>query len=185
MGFLTKQTTREGIPTAFGIPFFLYIFAKTPKQAQEISKYMDIIITEIEHYDESILQAFERLTPQLSESAPIPTAERLQSIIDSPTTHLLGAIDNDGTIVGVLTLLFYDIPTYCKAWIEDVITDSDYRGRGVGRALVERALEMAREHGADNVNLTSRPSREAARALYRKVGFEEVPTTVFRLNIHK
>ncbi len=146
---------------------------------------MNIKITEIEHCDESLLLAFERLVPQLSDSAPIPTAERLQRIVESPTTHLLAAVDNDGTIAGVLTLVFYDIPTYCKAWIEDVITDSDYRGQGIGRTLVERAIEMAKEHGADSVNLTSRPSREAARALYRKVGFEEVPTTVFRLNLHR
>lgn len=146
---------------------------------------MSIKITEIEHYSKELLLAFERLTPQLSESAPIPTAERLQRIVQSPTTHLLAATTEDGTIAGVLTLVFFDIPTYCKAWIEDVITDSEYRGQGIGRALVERAIEMAKAKGADSVNLTSRPSREVARALYRKVGFEEVPTTVFRLNIHQ
>jgi ribosomal protein S18 acetylase RimI-like enzyme len=145
---------------------------------------MEIKITEIKHYSEHLFHAFERLTPQLSESAPIPTAERLQRIVESPSTHLLAAIDNNGNIAGVLTLVLFDIPTYCKAWIEDVITDHEYRGQGFGRALVEYAIEMAKESGADSVNLTSRPSREVARALYRKVGFEEVPTTVFRLLLH-
>lgn len=146
---------------------------------------MNIKITEIEHCNEAVIKAFERLTPQLSENAPIPTAERLQRIISSPTTHLLAAIDENGTIAGVLTLVFFDIPTYCKAWIEDVITDCEYRGQGIGRALVERAIEMANGYGVDGIYLTSRPSREVARALYRKVGFEEVPTTVFRLNGQK
>jgi ribosomal protein S18 acetylase RimI-like enzyme len=146
---------------------------------------MSIKIAEIEHYSDALLHAFERLAPHLSENAPIPTTERLQRIIESPTTHLLAATTEDGAIVGVLTLVFFDIPTYCKAWIEDVITDSEHRGQGIGRALVERAIEMAKAKGADSVNLTSRPSREVARALYRKVGFEEVPTTVFRLNIHQ
>ena len=85
---------------------------------------MNIKITEIEHCDERLIKAFERLTPQLSKDAPIPTAERLQSIISSPTAHLLAATTNDGTIVGVLTLVFFNIPTYYKAWIEDVITDA-------------------------------------------------------------
>lgn len=146
---------------------------------------MSIKIAEIKHYDEQLVKAFERLTPQLSESAPIPTSERLQRIISSPTTHLLAALTDEGAIVGVLTLVFFDIPTYCKAWIEDVITDSDYRGQGIGRALVERAVEMANDYGADGIYLTSRPSREVARALYRKVGFEEAPTTVFRLLLQK
>ena len=146
---------------------------------------MSIKITEIKHCDQTLLDAFARLTPQLSQNAPIPTAERLQRIISSPTSHLLAAVTDEGVITGVLTLVFYDIPTYCKAWIEDVITDSDYRGQGIGRALVERAVEMANDYGVDGIYLTSRPSREVARALYRKVGFEEVPTTVFRLNLHK
>ena len=146
---------------------------------------MDIKITEIEHFSEELLQAFKRLTPQLSESAPIPTAERLQRIVESPSAHLLAALDHEGNIAGVLTLVLFDIPTYYKAWIEDVITDSEYRGRGIGKALVKRAIEIAKERGADSVNLTSRPSREVARALYRKVGFEEVPTTVFRLLLHE
>jgi ribosomal protein S18 acetylase RimI-like enzyme len=63
-----------------------------------------------------------------------------------------------------------------------VVTGS---GQGIGRALVERAVEMANDYGADGIYLTSRPSREVARALYRKVGFEEVPTTVFRLLLQK
>ena len=146
---------------------------------------MSIKITEIEHCDQALLDAFARLTPQLSQNAPIPTTERLERIISSSTSHLLAAVTDEGVIAGVLTLVFYDIPTYCKAWIEDVITDSDYRGQGIGRALVERAVEMANDYGVDGIYLTSRPSRKVARALYRKVGFEEVPTTVFRLNIHK
>lgn len=146
---------------------------------------MSIKITEIEHCNEQLVEAFARLAPQLSADAPLPTAERLQRIISSPTSHLLAATTDDGTIAGVLTLVFFDIPTYCKAWIEDVITDSEYRGQGIGRALVERAMEMAHEYGVDGIYLTSRPSREVARALYRKIGFEEVPTTVFRLKGQK
>ena len=146
---------------------------------------MSIKITEIEHCDEQLVKAFARLAPQLSENAPLPTAERLQRIIDTPTSHLLAAVTDNGTIAGVLTLVFFDIPTYCKAWIEDVITDAQYRSQGIGRALVERAVEMANNYGADGIYLTSRPSREVARALYRKIGFEEVPTTVFRLNRQK
>ena len=146
---------------------------------------MSIKITEIEHCNEQLVEAFARLAPQLSADAPLPTAERLQRIISSPTSHLLAATTDDGTIAGVLTLVFFDIPTYCKAWIEDVITDSEYRGQGIGRALVERAVEMAHEYGVDGIYLTSRPSREVARALYRKIGFEEVPTTVFRLKGQK
>jgi len=48
-----------------------------------------------------------------------------------------------------------------------------------GAALVKAATEHAARIGAAKVMLTSNPAREAARGLYRKIGFEEAGTTVF------
>ena len=142
---------------------------------------MAIRIIDLQNYDERLPEAFARLVPQLSATAPIPDEQRLRNLVESPTTHLLIAEDDTtNEIVGTLTLVLFEIPTYRKAWIEDVITDEASRGRGVGRALVERAMETAREERADGIYLTSRASRVVARALYRKCGFEIVDTTLFR-----
>lgn len=84
-----------------------------------------------------------------------------------------------GRIVGVLTLVWYDVPSGRKAWIEDVVVDAAARGCGAGRTLVEAAQRLAREIGADRLMLTSNPRRTAARALYRKCGFNEAETSVF------
>ena len=84
-----------------------------------------------------------------------------------------------GRIVGILTLVWYDAPSGRKAWIEDVVVDAAARGCGAGRALVEAAQRLSREIGADRLMLTSNPRRTAARALYRKCGFNEAETTVF------
>lgn len=85
----------------------------------------------------------------------------------------------EGRIVGMLTLVWYDVPSGRKAWIEDVVVDAAARGCGAGRALVEAAQRLAREVGAGHLMLTSNPRRTAARALYRKCGFNEAETTVF------
>ena len=77
--------------------------------------------------------------------------------------------------------MWYDVPSGRKAWIEDVVVDAEVRGTGEGRALVAAALEHAAVVGAGEVLLTSNPAREAARALYRKMGFEEAATTVFAI----
>ena len=143
---------------------------------------MAIRITNLQQYDARLVEAFARLIPQLSATAPLPDEHRLRALVESPTTHLLIAEDEaSGEIVGTLTLVLYEIPTCRKAWIEDVVTDESVRGQGVGRALVERAIELARSLGVGSLNLTSRPSRVAARKLYAKCGFGEVDTTVFRL----
>ena len=86
----------------------------------------------------------------------------------------------DGRILGSLTLAFYRIPTGLKAWIEDVVVDADARGHGVGAELSLAAVAEAKARGAKDVNLTSRPSREAANRLYPRIGFEARDTSVFR-----
>ena len=74
----------------------------------------------------------------------------------------------------------FEIPTGVRAWIEDVVVDEAARGQGVGQLLNERALEIAQESGAKTVDLTSRPSREAANRLYKRIGFEQRDTNVYR-----
>ena len=132
---------------------------------------MSIKITEIEHCDQALLDAFARLTPQLSQNAPIPTTERLERIISSSTSHLLAAVTDEGVIAGVLTLVFYDIPTYCKAWIEDVITDSDYRGQGIGRSMLTELRLLAKFFRCQEVILSVYPENDGAIAFYQKCGF--------------
>ncbi len=133
---------------------------------------------------EELVAAFARLIPQLSKSSPPPTAAELQAIVDSPATDLLLAVSaDDGTIVGSLTLVVFTIPTGVRAWIEDVVVDGDARGRGVGDALNRAAIEIARAKHAKTVDLTSRPSREAANRLYRRLGFQQRGTNVYRYDI--
>ena len=84
-------------------------------------------------------------------------------------------------ILGMLSLAVFEIPTGVRAWIEDVVVDSGARGHGAGLALVEAALEHAKGIGARTVDLTSRPSREAANRLYRRAGFVQRETNVYRV----
>jgi len=132
--------------------------------------------------DDELVEAFARLVPQLSSSSPPPTREQLAELVDGPDTVLFVA-RVDGRIMGSLTLAFYRIPTGLKAWIEDVVVDDDARGRGVGAALNEAALAVARRRGAKDVSLTSRPSREAANRLYQRIGFERRETNVYRYTL--
>jgi len=125
-------------------------------------------------------EAVERLVRQLSRSAPAPSPAELEDIIRSPACHLLLARDADGSIVGMLTLVVFRIPTGVRARIEDVVVDEAARGRGVGAELNQAAIRLAYARGARTVDLTSRPSREAANRLYRRLGFVERESNVYR-----
>jgi ribosomal protein S18 acetylase RimI-like enzyme len=132
--------------------------------------------------DDELVDAFTYLIPQLSSSNPPPSREHLTEMVQSPATLVLIA-RVDGRIAGSLTLAMFRIPTGLRAWIEDVVVDGDARGNGVGEALNLRAIEEARKRGAVTVDLTSRPSREAANRLYQRLGFVARDTNVYRFTI--
>ena len=136
-------------------------------------------IEELTDFSVQALDAINGLLPQLSPSVVVLEESDLRNIVDSESTKLFLAIDEDG-VFGMLSLVLFRIPTGRKAWVEDVVVDEKARGRGVGKRLTEHAIQVAREHGAHSVDLTSRPSREAANALYQRVGFEQRETNVYR-----
>lgn len=151
---------------------------------REIGRSPLIHTTEVIEVDDELVAAFARLTPQLSSSSPAPGADQLAAIVASQATILFVARDVDsGEIVGSLTLALFRIPTGMRAWIEDVVVDEATRGQGVGVALNEAALDRARHEGAKTVDLTSRPSREVANRLYRRIGFKQRETNVYRYSL--
>jgi ribosomal protein S18 acetylase RimI-like enzyme len=132
--------------------------------------------------DSELIEAFQRLTPQLSSSNSGPTKDQLEAIVSSCASTLLIARFED-RIVGSLTLVTFHIPTGIRAWIEDVVVDADARGKGVGEALNTFALAEAKRQGVTTVDLTSRPSREAANRLYQRLGFKARETNVYRYDV--
>ena len=128
---------------------------------------------------DDVVKAFERLLPQLSRSAPALDAGGLRELVAWPGNRMLIA-RVDGEIVGTLTLVTFPIPTGLRAWIEDVVVDAAARGQGVGAALTLEAVRLAGADGARTVDLTSRPSREAANRLYERLGFQLRDSKVYR-----
>ena len=138
-------------------------------------------IDRVTQIDESVVVAFEKLIPELTDDVKrVPTRKDLEKVIESDNNHLLIATE-EFDVIGTLTLAFYHVPSGIKAWIEDVIVDDQARGKGVATALMWKALEIARKEGAEKVDLSSRPWREAANNLYIKMGFEKRDTNMYRL----
>ena len=142
-----------------------------------------IKIFEITEMSQKVYDDFERLLPQLSSSAKIPTWEELEDLINSKAGIVLAAVDDEdpeGTILGTMTLVVFRIPTGVRAWVEDVVVDKEARGKGIGEKLIRTSIERAKAEGAKTIDLTSRPSRVEAHRLYKRCGFEMRETCVFR-----
>lgn len=139
-----------------------------------------VTISELTDVTPEVVAAFARLIPQLSSSSPSPGTDELVAMANSDSTHILLARDPSGAIVGSMSLVIFRIPTGVRAWIEDVVVDDAGRGMGVGGALIEAATRRALDAGAKSIDLTSRPSREAANRLYMRLGFNPRDTNVYR-----
>ena len=144
---------------------------------------MTVVVSEATAVTSELVAAFERLIPQLSSSSPPPNERELEMLVTAEDTHLLIARVEDGTIAGTTTLVVFRIPTGVRALIEDVVVDSAFAGRGISYDIARYAIDLARRHGAKNVDLTSRPSREAANHVYQKLGFNKRETNVYRYDL--
>ncbi|WP_297555400.1 N-acetyltransferase [uncultured Actinomyces sp.] len=130
----------------------------------------------------AVVDGMNKLLPQLSSSATAMNEQDVTHFLEQPATTLFVYTPDDDpdNILGMLTLVVFDIPTGTRAWVEDVVVAEETRGQGAGRQLVEAAVKYANKIGAKTVDLTSRPTREAANRLYRRVGFEQRETNVYR-----
>jgi ribosomal protein S18 acetylase RimI-like enzyme len=131
--------------------------------------------------DAELYEAFQRLVPQMTQNNPPPSPDDLADLVRNAASTLMIARDGTGQIVGALTLAVYRVPTGVRSIIEDVIVDNAARGQGIGEALMNRAIELAREKGAQNISLTSNPMREAANRLYLRVGFKKRETNAYQM----
>jgi ribosomal protein S18 acetylase RimI-like enzyme len=129
---------------------------------------------------EELTAALQHLVPQLSTSNPPPPLDSVQAMLAHDAVTQLLARRDDGSIVGVSTLITFPIPTGWRSWVEDVIVEEASANQGVGRLLLDAMVARARELGCKTVELTSRPSREAANHLYQKAGFVRRDTNVYR-----
>ena len=149
---------------------------------------MAVDVEVLSEVTDEVVEAFRRLVPQLSRSAPPLDRAAVERVVSCPanTVFIARGKSADGAehqIIGTLTLAVFPIPTGMRAWIEDVVTDEAARGQGAATALTEEAIRVARGRGARTVDLTSRPSRVAAGRLYERLGFGQRETRLYRLTV--
>lgn len=124
-------------------------------------------------------EALAELMAQLS-ARLVLTEERLSEVLADPGVRLY-VLRDSGRIVGCAELCVYESLSARKAMVEEVVVLEEYRGRGLGRALMEHVLAEARREGPMELHLTSNPKRVAANALYRSLGFEQKNTNCYRI----
>ena len=143
---------------------------------------IDVREVQAEEITEAFAIRISSLVSQLRGAPAIVTRDWLLQMAAFPKTWLLIA-EVEREVAGMLTLHAFPRSSGWTAWIEGVVTDGTMRGRGIGRALLEKAIAIARAEGFQTINLSSRPERATANVLYEKMGFAIVPTNYRRIHL--
>ena len=140
-------------------------------------------IEQVSRLTDEIFDAVQRLVPLLGTHKPKPSWDDLTLLLDSGTSTLLVARfpASDSPIAGMLTIALYRVPTGGRSIVEDLVVDEQFRGRGIAKALLQSAIDIAREAGANGVALTSNPQRVEANWLYLSMGFQKRETNAYFL----
>ncbi len=141
----------------------------------------DIKIKRIVEINEMIVEGVNSLLGQLVSDKQIFTESDLYRIITSESSMLFLMYLNDN-VIGMFTIGNYYSPTGRKFWLEDVVIDSKYRGKSLGKRMLKKALEIVSTFGTSTLMLTSKPVRIAANNLYISLGFSKKDTNVYKMD---
>jgi ribosomal protein S18 acetylase RimI-like enzyme len=140
----------------------------------------DITVERSIDVTDELLEAVRRLYPQLTDG-PVPDARSMARVLDAGACVIVAR--SGSAIVGMGTAVTATVLTGTTAHVEDVVVDTAFRGRGVGERLMRELIVFARSEGADQMTLTSHPTREAANRLYQRLGFHLGGTNYYSLDL--
>jgi ribosomal protein S18 acetylase RimI-like enzyme len=139
-------------------------------------------IEKVKAFSPEIAASLRYLAEQLGKNYQELTDEALKEMLSYPTHTIFIARDlSTNEVAGMILCMVYRIPYVRKAYIDDLVVDSKFRGQGIATQLMSAAVAFAKENGAAYVDFTSRPLRGAGNTLYEKLGFVKRDTNVYRI----
>lgn len=160
-----------------------------PGQELNVKQLLERLnVARIEELDDparaaEVVDDISRLLAQLSSKTKSISVEKLANVVAAPNVHVYLLYDELGTVNGMTTLAVDRLLTGTKVWVEDVVVDARCRCRGYARQLLAFMEQEGKRLGAASLNLTSRPAREAANRLYRRAGYVQRETNVYKLTL--
>lgn len=144
---------------------------------------MEIMIEQLKTFSPDITQAINNLLVQLNPCSRTLSDENVKEIIGGSSRLLVARETVNNKIVGMLTVIVSSVPSARKGFLEDIVVDKNYQGKGIGKKLIAQAINQAREEGVARLEFTSNPKRVAANKFYEHLGFKIRDTNVYRIEL--
>lgn len=133
------------------------------------------VLTEVTSQDTEDLNSLAR---QIMPTFENQSTERWQTLVRQESVAVVVYREPENRrIIAMGTVIVPFIPTRTKAYIEDVVTDEQYRRKGIGTQIEGALVDIAQETGAPVAYLTS--SRPDAKAMWERLGWGVGATTAY------
>ena len=107
----------------------------------------------------------------------------LKEILDENNRVTFACCRDGDRIIGMALMCQYKVISGTKGWIEDVVVDTEFRGRGIGRELMNKLLDEAKKKNLSELLLFSADHRKAAIGLYSDLGFKRKDSGLYTLKM--
>ncbi len=132
-----------------------------------------------ESLDSKIVLEAHNLFKQLSPSKKQITLQELLSYQRNPL--IFACYQEEDIVVGIASMCLYKVISGYKGWIEDVVVDINYRGKGIGEKLISALINKGKENGLTEIYLFTEDEKKAAIHLYSKLGFKQRDSKLYNL----
>lgn len=133
-------------------------------------------------YTSQDLEDLKELLSSLSDRLELKEEDLIQ-VLGNPHTHLYVIYSEEGRIIGCATLCVSPTMEGNMGYVEDVVVSPHYRGKQLGKRLMEHLLNEAKQYAPILLHLTSNPKRIAANGLYQSLQFQQKETNVYQMEI--
>lgn len=130
----------------------------------------------MEHTGEEVKLLFGQLNASI-------TQLNVQEVLAQPETVFVACWNND-TCVGMALMATYKVISGHKGMIEDVVVNEKFRGKGIGKKLIQFLLDEAKKLQLSEILLFSGHHRKAAISLYTSLGFVLKDSGLYRLPLN-
>lgn len=141
-----------------------------------------MVIKQLKQVTASEARDIKHLFSELSLSGRKINSADLTAALKSKQVILLALYDGK-RIIGMGTLVLMLTVSGLRGHIDDIVVDSEFRGRGFGGVIIRELIKVANGHKVKSLELTSSPVRRAANKLYIKFGFKKRETNVYNLKL--
>ena len=141
---------------------------------------MKIFILKPSDVNENLSQQIKELFNQLNSEIK---QKDLSELFNSKNELVFACCMDGESLVGMALMATYTVISGYKGWVEDVVVHNDYRGKGLGRKLMNKLLEEGKSKGLSEILLFSNDKRQAAISLYKSLDFKQKHSGLYILKM--